>query len=367
MRVACRRPSRAGSLLDVWSLALSSLACLLVACPRDRGVSSAPGAPAAEVAAATAKSEEAPKPLPSAAAPSGEGSSLVTIGPGIPVSGPWISFYGTAAQMGKLEDVAGKFRVIDIDADPTENGVGNFTAAQLATLRAGGKNRVISYLNLGSCETWRSYWSKAPKGFVSCGANKAAHLGAYDGYPDETWMNPKNADYRRLIVEHVAARIAARGVDGFYLDNLELLSHGATDANGPCDDACAQGGLDLVRELRAKFPKLILVMQNGTGDRTRLGTTGGVRFATLLDGIAHEEVWEPEPDPDAEEELIAWRDLGLKNAAGVPFWIATVDYVGSCSNVAKAKQVFAKARARGFSPWASDESAKQKVVCRWPD
>ncbi len=350
-----------------------SVGASLAACGADRRSAAAAPPSAAAAAASTPALELAPKD-PEEGDSADEAADdadppaepLVTVGPGVPVAGPWISFYGTAAQMGKLEEVARTFRVLDIDADPGDNGVGNFTAAQLATLRAGGKNRVISYLNLGSCETWRTYWSKVPKGFVSCGANKAAHLGPYDGYPDETWMNPANAEYRRLIVEHVAARLAARGVDGFYLDNLELLSHGAISANGPCDAACVQGGLDLVRELRAKYPKLILVMQNGTGDVTRLGVTGGVRFATLLDGIAHEEVWEPDPDPDAEEELVAWRDLGLKNAAGVPFWIGTVDYVGSCANVAAAKMVFAKSRARGFSPWASDASAKQKVVCRWP-
>jgi cysteinyl-tRNA synthetase len=233
-------------------------------------------------------------------------------------------------------------------------------------LRAGGKNRVLSYLNLGACERFRTYWTSAPAGFVPCGKNTAAKLGAYDGYPDETWMDPSNAEYRRLIVDHVAARIAARGVDGFYLDNLELLSHAPNDENGPCSAACRQGGLDLVRELRTRYPALVLVMQNGTGPVTRLGTTGGVRFATLLDGIAHEEVWKPAPDPEAEAELVAWRDLGLRNGQGTPFWIGTVDYVGGCNQVAAAREVFDKSRARGFSPWVSDASDKQQVVCRWP-
>src|SRR5581483_8192897 len=148
---------------------------------------------------------------------------------GFPVSGPWVSFYGTAAEMGDLAKVAATFRVINLDADP--DGA-NFTAAQIQQLRAGGQNRVISYLNLGSCEMFRSYWSTAPAGLVSCSANTAAQLGPYQGYPDEVWMNLGDADYQNLILQHVAPRLASMGVDGFFLDNLELVEHGTATSDG---------------------------------------------------------------------------------------------------------------------------------------
>ncbi|MBI2390782.1 MAG: endo alpha-1,4 polygalactosaminidase [Deltaproteobacteria bacterium] len=281
---------------------------------------------------------------------------------GFPERAPWVSFYGTASEMGDLAKVAATFRVINVDVDPDG---GNFTDAQLATLRAGGKNRVISYLNLGACETYRSYWATSPSGFLSCKANTKAHRGAYDGYPDETWMDVGDADYQKLMVEHVAARLAARGVDGFFLDNLEIVEHGTATTNGPCDAKCAQGGLDLVRRLRERFPGLLIVMQNATSDVTRLGKTGGVDLPSLLDGISHEEVYAPSYDPDAEKELLAWRDMKLA-PGGRPFFIATEDYVGSCAATAKAKAAYDKSRANGFSPYATDESGGQKVVCYWP-
>ncbi len=68
------------------------------------------------------------------------------------------------------------------------------------------------------------------------------------------WADLSNLAYRDLLVNHVAARLAARGVDGFFLDNLEVVEHGAAESNGPCGPACSQGGLDLVWELRQKFP-----------------------------------------------------------------------------------------------------------------
>ena len=288
-------------------------------------------------------------------------TSRVTLGPGFPESGPWVSFYGNANDMRDLARVARTYRIINIDADP---GAANFTNAQIAQLRASGRNRVISYMNLGSCETFRTYWSSAPQGILSCGANTAAHRGAYEGYPDETWMDLGNAEYQTLILEHVAPRIAAR-VDGFYLDNLELVEHTASASNGPCTPACRQGGLDLVRKLREKFPGHLIVMQNATSDVTRLGLTGGIPFPLLLDGVAHEEVYAPKYDDSAEAELLAWSAMGLSSRSHHRFWIAVEDYVGSCRNTGASRSATARARSRGFSPYASDESGGQKVVCFW--
>jgi cysteinyl-tRNA synthetase len=283
------------------------------------------------------------------------------LGPGFPATSPWTSFYGNAGEMGDLAKVAQTFRVINIDVDPD---AGNFTDEQIALLKASGKNRVISYMNVGSCEEFRSYWQDAP-GFVSCGSNKAAQLGPYDGYPDEVWMDPSNEDYQKLIVEHVAPRLVARGIDGFYLDNLELLGHDPDEENGPCNAQCRQGGLDLIRKLREKFPDMLIVMQNGTSDVTRLGTTAGVEFRRLLDGIAHEEVYAPEYDKLAEAELLAWKSMNLKSRDGKPFALLVEDYVGDCNNSKDATVAIARSLDNGFSPYVSDESGEQRVVCFW--
>lgn len=280
---------------------------------------------------------------------------------GIPSGGPWVSYYGDAEDV-DLARMAATFRVIDIDADP---GLGNFTPAQIAALKAQGRNKVLSYLNLGACERFRTYWDTAPAGLVPCGANAKAQRGAYEGYPDETWMTPADPDYQRLILEHVAPRLVAQGVDGFYLDNLEIVEHGTQTANGPCGATCSQGGLDLVYELRRKYPNLTIVMQNATGERTRTGSSNGVPFALLIDGIAREEVYKPRPDAEAQAELARWAGMGLA-PGGVPFWVGTLDYVGGCGNAAEASAAYAPARARGFSPYVADASAGLQAVCYWP-
>ena len=77
-------------------------------------------------------------------------------GRGFPVGQPWVAFYGSPTSSLDLARVAAAFRIIDIDADPD---VG-FTTAQIAQLRSAGQNRVISYMNVGACENFRSYWDQ---------------------------------------------------------------------------------------------------------------------------------------------------------------------------------------------------------------
>lgn len=290
------------------------------------------------------------------------GAGAADPGRDFPAAGPWMSFYGSARQLGDLAKAARTFRILNIDADP---GTGSFLPSQITLLKAGGRNKVLSYLNLGSLESWRTYWTQVPAGFKSGRDNVAAHLGPYAGYSKETWMNLGNADYQHLILDYVAPRLAASGVDGFYLDNFEIVEHSPNDKNGPGSAACTQGGLDLVRRLREKYPHLLIVMQNATSAVTRLGTTGGVPFPSLLDGVVHEEVFAPAPDPEAEQQLRRWQALTLR-PGGRPFWIATEDYVGSPKNASAARAVYAKSRAQGFSPYVSDASAGQQVVCYWP-
>lgn len=282
---------------------------------------------------------------------------------GFPDPGPWVSWYGGAKGV-DLAKVASTFRIINIDADPD---AGNFTDAEIKTLKASGKNRVISYLNVGSCENFRSYWSKDPQGFLSC-QNTGALTTNYGGYPDEMWANLSVSAYHNLIVGYVAPRLAARGVDGFFLDNMEVVEHGANNKEGPCDSACKQGGLDLVWELRSKFPDMLIVMQNATSDVTRLGMTHGAPYPAVLDGISHEEVYSNGGDPGSLAEMKAWKQMGLM-VNGRPFWLGTEDYVGGCDAASKnaANAIYAKAMADGFNEYVTDESGSQQAPCFWSD
>jgi cysteinyl-tRNA synthetase len=280
-------------------------------------------------------------------------------GRGFPVAAPWVSFYGPADGL-DLAALGATFAVVNLDADPDS---GDVSPDQVAALQRAGV-RVISYLNVGSCESYRSYYASAPAGHASC-VSSGALTTAYGGYPDEKWADLGNAAYRDLLVTYVADRLAAQGVDGFFLDNLEVVEHGAGATEGPCGAACAQGGLDLVWALRQRFPGHLIVMQNASGDVTRLGTSHGVAFPSLLDGLSHEEVYAP-PDAQSRAELLAWKALDL-TPGGRPFWVAVEEYVGACAAAQKAAAaaVAATAAADGFSPYVTDASGSQRAPCVW--
>jgi cysteinyl-tRNA synthetase len=182
------------------------------------------------------------------------------------------------------------------------------------------------------------------------------------------WADLSNAAYRDLIVNYVAPRLAARGVDGFFLDNMEVVEHGAGASEGPCGAACAQGGLDLVWELRQKFPDKLIVMQNATSDVTRLGTTHGMAYPSLLDGISHEEVYSNGGDAQSRSEMLAWKAMHL-TVAGNPFWLACEEYVGACDAADKsaANALYAQAMADGLNAYVTDASAMQTAPCFWSD
>ncbi|GAC1499306.1 MAG: hypothetical protein NVS1B2_22970 [Vulcanimicrobiaceae bacterium] len=289
-------------------------------------------------------------------------------GRGFPVTGSWATFYGPASAL-DLARAAATFRILAIDADP---GANNFTPEQIAQLRAGGSNRVISYFNIGAIERSRTYWSSVPTGYIAPAINTLAQLGPYQGYPDEVWMNPANAAWQRVLLEVVAPTLVARGIDGFYFDNLEILTHHETGASPACDPTCVQGGFDLIAALRARYPNLLFVMQGGTESTTRNGRSGSIPFPTLLDGVTHESVYTQQvgaqnvlqTDPATVGDLTEWTTAGL-HPGGQPFFVGSLDYVNSCDNATLAAETYRRARAAHFSPYASNTSANQSIVCYW--
>lgn len=123
-----------------------------------------------------------------------------------------------------------------------------------------------------------------------------------------------------------------------------------------------------VWKLRQRFPDLLIVMQNATGAFTRNGSTHGVLYRTLLDGISHEEVYSNGGDAQARQEMLAWKSLGL-GVAGRPFWLAVEDYAGACSSSKKssAQTLRSKADVDGLSSYVTDESGQQQRPCYWSD
>lgn len=288
------------------------------------------------------------------------GSTNVTIAASrnLDPHGAWVVYYGSGSQA-DLARMASTFKLIVVDADPA-NGSPAVTPAQIATLESDGAT-VLSYLNFGACETWRTWWSSAPAGFMSCSANTAAQLGKMAGY-SEYWMNPANGDYQHLIADYIAPQLMATGVDGLMLDNFEIIGHGTNTSDGPCDAACAQGGVDLVARLRNDLPNAPIVL-NHAPVTALSGTSGGIAFPMLVDGDFGEQVFAPAVDSGQVQALQTWRSVegGLPRSA---FFTGTLDYMADCTQTSAAQSDWNASLAAGLNP--SVATSALNTVCWWP-
>lgn len=176
----------------------------------------------------------------------------------------WVSYYGDDS----IEALR-QFDLIDIDA---ESGAGNYTAKEIDALKANGKI-VVSYLNIGAIETFRSYWRPG----------QVYKLDSYGGWPDEYWTDASQPGWQDLIISE-AGKLLTQGVDGFYLDNLDVA-----DKYGDRPEL-RRGVVTILERLRKTYPKAIMIAQNGLFLQNDQGGDGK-RVYEYVDGWAQEEVF----------------------------------------------------------------------------
>ena len=85
-----------------------------------------------------------------------------------------------------------------------------FNNAQINKLKSKGI-KLISYLNVGAIEKTRSYYK----------AYKKYAIGRYEDW-DELWMDISQPEWKNALAWQ-ARRFKARGADGLYIDNLDVV------------------------------------------------------------------------------------------------------------------------------------------------
>jgi hypothetical protein len=79
--------------------------------------------------------------------------------------------------------------------------------------------KVYSYINIGSVETFRSYYKRF----------EPRTLGDYEGWPDERWMDVADAGWQKYIGTSYAKKLKDKGVDGYFVDNCDVYDVYQTD------------------------------------------------------------------------------------------------------------------------------------------
>ncbi len=99
------------------------------------------------------------------------------------------------------------YDIIVIDAQ-------EFSKQDITKLKSNGTT-VYSYLNIGSIENYRPYYSKYEK----------YTLDVYENWEDEKWVDVSEPKWQSFILDDLAPSILDKGVDGLFIDNVDVYYH----------------------------------------------------------------------------------------------------------------------------------------------
>jgi polysaccharide biosynthesis protein PelA len=186
------------------------------------------------------------------------------------------------------------------------------TRAQIAAIRRRGA-LVLGYLSVGSVESWRSW-------FASLKDHRLEPLGDWDG---ERYADVSAAPARDALADQIAPALLAKGFDGLFLDNVDMIE---------THQAQAAGMLDLVTRLSQRVHAAGQLLMGQNGDSI-IGP-----YLPLLDA------WNRE-DPTGTYDFARKRYV-LTDAAGRAFARHTLKSVRAAGVVTTTTDYFASTRSR---------------------
>lgn len=291
---------------------------------------------------------------------------------------------------------AGKFDMVVIDYSADGSAEGEFSAEEIAALRASGKI-VLAYLSIGEAEIARFYfdpeWVRPDPREADGGPFHLTRVAPKwlaepnPDYPDNLKARYWNDEWRQIIVHNLGNhpiianepsyldRIIDAGFDGVYLDIVDAFERFGPQALGGSGEQpdAASRMIDLVAaiarhaRLSRGRPDFLIVPQNGATivtdaafppETTPSGTTREAwlaeRRATYLsaiDAIGAEDTFyfgpEDEDNPfEPQETTIALLDA--YRTAGLP--VFAIDYLTQDATI---DEFYARCRAKGWTPYCS--------------
>lgn len=138
----------------------------------------------------------------------------------------------------------------------------------------GLKIKLIAYLSVGEVSEDRWYWGEIKdKPFV---------LASNPRWPRAHRVDPRAEVWQRLLLEQLIPAILQKGFDGLFLDTLDTALYlEKKDSKRFVGTRGAMIGL--IREIRRRYPKLILIPNNGFEFLESYGD--------VIDGVAVEDLY----------------------------------------------------------------------------
>lgn len=223
-------------------------------------------------------------------------------------------------------DDSGNFEIAVIEGQ-------EFSADEISGFKAGGR-RIYSYLNVGSLETFRPYYSDFEEDA----------LGEYENWPDEYWIDVSDKRWQDYISETLAKELYEKGVDGFFIDNCDVYYQYQTDE-------IYDGLINIMERLNEYDIEIIINGGNDFVSQLILDGKSG-----LIDGVNQEGVFSSIKDydndvfdkQDKDETEYFTRYLDMAQKAG--FDVYLLEY---STDSGLAKEVEAYCDRKGFRYYIS--------------
>ena len=255
------------------------------------------------------------------AARAGEGgpqSFALAIGNGNLAGGP--------AQVGER---LGRFGLAVVDGEEASR-------EEVGAVRGDG-TLVLGYLSVGTIERWRSWYPRV----------RRYRLGANADWKDEWFADVSRAGLRREFVERIAPGILAKGFDGLFLDNVDMV-----EARRHRGQRAGMRKLVLALSDLARSDGRLLFAQNGAAGLRKLD------LLDVLDGWNREDVtwtydfdrrrYVPSPAPQRREALAELRAMAARGLI-----VTATDYTRAGDAEAQREAV-ENACAAGALPFVGD-------------
>ena len=156
-----------------------------------------------------------------------------------------------------------EYEIVVIDAQ-------YFTKEEIEEFKSRG-HFVISYINIGSIETFRPYYSEY----------EYLTLSDYENWEDEKWVDVTSDIWQDFILKDLAPSLLEKGVDGFFVDNCDVYEQYPNRAT--------LSGLETIMKGLVATEKEV-IMNGGQSFLDDYLATGGSAF-DIVNAINQEEVF----------------------------------------------------------------------------
>lgn len=132
--------------------------------------------------------------------------------------------------------------------------------------------KVYSYLNIGSIETYRSYYKKFDN----------LTLGSYENWPDERWMDVSRKKWQDYVILTLARGLNNKKIDGFFIDNADIYENYKTDK-------IYAGVKKILTGIKKRYKKDVIL--NGGSVFVEQAISKKEKLARMFDGVNQENVF----------------------------------------------------------------------------